>query len=136
MRGSTYAYAMSTSSMVTVSSTVNMMMQPVASVMSRVLMAETVRRPIPGQEKTVSIAQQIAQRRAEHRDNGDQCVFQRVLADDHFFADALGAGGAKVVLPDHVQHGGAGDTGQAAGLTGAQRKGRQDQMNNAAALLI
>ena len=47
---------MSTSSMVTVSSTVNMMMQPVASVMSRVLMAETVRRPMPGQEKTVSIA--------------------------------------------------------------------------------
>ena len=56
-----------------------------------------------------------------------------MLADDHFFTDALGAGGAEVVLPDHVQHRGAGDAGQAAGLTGAQRNGRQDQMDDAAA---
>ena len=56
-----------------------------------------------------------------------------VFPGDLLLTDAFCPGGAQVVLPDDIQHGRAGDTREGAGLSGAQRKGGQDQMQGSPA---
>ena len=72
--------------------------------------------------------QQRTELEAGHRDDGDPAVAHAVVENHRHLAHAFGPGGAHIVLPDDLQHGGAGDAGDVGGAGGPHRKGGQDQV--------
>ena len=63
-----------------------------------------------------------------HRDDETSAALEGVPVDDAALGDALGAGGADVVLAQHFEHRGAGQPGDDAGRHDGQRQRRQEQM--------
>ena len=69
----------------------------------------------------------VRQHRTEIGDNGDEGVLERVPEDDLHARHALGLSGADIVLTQHVQHGGTGESGDIRGGVQRQRDDGQDQ---------
>ena len=65
---------------------------------------------------------------ADHGDHGNHRVAQRVLPDHPVLRQALGTGGADVILPHHVKHAGARDTRDQRDEIGCERDRRQHEM--------
>ncbi|MNL24214.1 hypothetical protein D3C87_1456390 [compost metagenome] len=65
---------------------------------------------------------------AQHRDDGDKRGAEGVAIDHHVFRDALGAGGADEVLPEHFEHGGPSQSRHNPGGDDGERSRRQDQV--------
>ena len=64
---------------------------------------------------------------------GTDGVLERVDEQDAALPQALGAGGADIVLLQHLEHGGAGDARDQRDVDAAERDGRQDQVLRATA---
>ena len=73
-----------------------------------------------------------ADQQADHGDHRDQRVAQRVQADHARGRQALGAGGADIVLAQHLEHGRAGLAGDDRERHGAEHDRGQDQVATAA----
>ena len=90
---------------------------------------------MPGQEKIVSVrmapASSDADLQADGGDDRDQRIAQRMHADDAERRQALGAGGAHIVLAQHFQHRRARLARDDGERDGAEHDRRQDQMADA-----
>ena len=64
---------------------------------------------------------------ADHRDDRHRGVLQRMQQQHAVGRQALGVGGADIVLLQHLQHRGAGDAGDQRHVGDAERHRRQDQ---------
>ena len=97
---------------------------------SRLSTASTVRRPRPGRPKTLSVttAPPIRMRDAEadHGQDRHGGVAQRMAHQHDPVGEALGAGGADVVLVQHLEHAGARDAGDQRDEADRQGERRQD----------
>ena len=75
---------------------------------------------------------QAAKLEADDGEDRDQRVAQGVAVDDCVFCEALGAGGADVVLVELFEHGGADHAGEDGGEAEAQRDRGKDEMQEEA----
>ncbi len=93
-------------------------------------MAESVRRPRPAKDRLGNdgSGQQRAELEADDRQDGVQRVAEGVAVDHRVFRQALGAGGADVVLPELLEHGRADHAGEDGGEAEAEGDGGQDQV--------
>ena len=84
--------------------------------------------PTPGQEKIVSVrtapAISVVICRPIDGDDGDERVAQRMDADDPEGREALGAGGADIILLEHLEHRGARHARDHRERDGAEHDGR------------
>ncbi len=65
---------------------------------------------------------------ADHGDDRQRCVLEGVHEQDAALPHALGAGGADIVLLQHLEHGGARDAGDQRDVDAAERDGGQNQV--------
>src|SRR3990172_12927202 len=72
---------------------------------------------------------QRTQREHDYGRHGDEGVTQDVPANDEPLRQALGSRGAHVVLPYHLQRGGAHHAGHASGASKSERHRRQDDVD-------
>ena len=72
--------------------------------------------------------QQRADLQADHGDDGDERVAQRMDADDAEGREALGAGGAHIILLEHLEHRGARHARDHRERDGAKHDGRQNEV--------
>ena len=100
--------------------------------MSRVEIAWTSMRPMPGHWNTRldvdGAAEHEARLDADDRNDVDERVAEGVLVDDGALAQALGAGGADVVLAEHLEHVAARQPDEHRAGDRGKRHGRQDEM--------
>ena len=90
---------------------------------------------MPGRPNTVSVTTAPPISSAAVRPTtvsiGISAFLQRVPHDDPQLAQALGAGGADVIVAQHVEHAGAGEAQISAELTMPEHDRRQHQMAHA-----
>jgi len=72
--------------------------------------------------------QQRSELQAQHGDDGDHGVAQRVAVDDGALGQAFGAGGADVILAEFFEHGGAHHARQDGGQRAAHGDGGQHEI--------
>ncbi len=87
---------------------------------------------MPGQEKIVSVTMAPASRLPNCRPRtvriGMRAFAQGVAVDDGGLGEALGAGGADVVLAELFEHGGADHAGEDGGEAQGEGEGGEDQV--------